>query len=75
MSHHNKRRLETQKVTFIQTEFLEFHYGSAVTNPTSNHKDAGSIPGLISGLRTRHYRELQCRSQMWLGSRVAVVVA
>ena len=25
----------------------ESHFGSAVANPTSIHKDAGSIPGLI----------------------------
>ena len=29
---------------------------------------------LLSGLRIQHYHELWCRSQTWLGSRVAVAV-
>ena len=29
---------------------------------------------LLSGLRVWHGRELQCRSQMWSGSHVAVAV-
>ena len=44
------------------------------TNLTGIHEDAGSIPGLLSGLRIQHCHELWCRSQMWLGSRVAVAV-
>ena len=32
-----------------------------LTNPTSIHEDAGSIPGLAQGLRIQHYRELWCR--------------
>ena len=43
------------------------HCGQQVRNPTSIHKDAGSIPGL-SGLRIWRCHELCCRSQMWLGS-------
>ena len=47
-----------------------------LTNPTRNHEVAGLIPGLaLSGLSIRHCRELWCRSQMWLGSQVAVVLA
>ena len=42
-----------------------------VTNLTSIHEDLG----LITGLRIQRCRELWCRSQMWLGSCVAVVVA
>ena len=30
---------------------------------------------LLSGLRIQHCRELWCRLQMWLGSRVAVALA
>ena len=45
-----------------------------LTNPTSIHEDVGSIPGLDrSGIWRCH--ELWCRSQTWLGSRVAVAVA
>ena len=46
-----------------------------VKNLTSILKDAGSIPGLLSGLRIRHCRELRCRLQTWLRSHVAVAVA
>ena len=46
-----------------------------LTNLTSIHEDAGSIPGLLSGLRIQHCHVLWCRLQMGLGSRVAVAVA
>ena len=39
-------------------------------NPTGIHEDMG----LISGLKIQLYRELWCRLQMWLRSRVAVAV-
>ena len=39
-----------------------------LTNPTRNHEVAGSIPGLLSGLRIRHCRELWCRLQTRLAS-------
>ena len=29
----------------------------------------------LSGLRIQHYHELWCKSQMWLGSQVAMAVA
>ena len=46
-----------------------------LTNPTRNHEVAGSIPGLmLSGLRIWHCCEPWYRSQMWLGSRVAVAL-
>ena len=44
-----------------------------VKNPTSIHEDAGSIPGL-SRLKIQHCHKLWCRSQMQLGSCVAVAV-
>ena len=37
-------------------------------NPTMNHEVAGSIPGLLSGLRIWCCRELWCRSNTWLRS-------
>ena len=46
-----------------------------VKNPPSIHEDMGSIPGLLSGLSIQRCRELWCRSQTWLRSRVAVAVA
>ena len=45
-----------------------------LTNPTRNQEVAGSILGLLSGLRIRSCCELWCRSQTQLGSRIAVVV-
>ena len=45
-----------------------------VKNPTSIHEDADSIPGLTRGLRILRYRELQCRSQTWLRSGIAMAV-
>ena len=47
-----------------------------LTNPTGNHEVAGSVPALLlSGLTIRRCRELWCRLQTWLGSRVAVALA
>ena len=45
-----------------------------LTNPTSFCEDVGSIPGLAQWVRIWHCRELWCRLQTWLGSRVAVAV-
>ena len=48
-----------------------FCCGAVEMNPTRNHEVVGSIPGLASGLRIpRRCRELWCRSQRWLGSRL-----
>ena len=44
-----------------------------LTNSIRNHEVADSIPGL-SGLRIRRCWELWCRSQMRLGSSIAVAV-
>ena len=46
-----------------------------VANPTSNHEDEGSIPGLTHGLRTSCCHELWYRLQMQLRSGIAVAVA
>ena len=43
-----------------------------LTNPTRNHEVAGSIPALAQWVR--RCRELWCRSQTRLGSRVAVAL-
>ena len=48
---------------------------SAEMNVTSIHGDTGSIRALLSGLGIWHCHELWCRSQMWLGSSVAVALA
>ena len=46
------------------------HCGAAEMNPASLHKDVGLLPGLTQWVRNE--RELWCKSQAWLGSRVAV---
>ena len=43
-------------------------------NPARNHEVAGSIPGLVSGLRIWRCCGLWCRLQMQLGSGVAVAL-
>ena len=48
--------------------------GSAETNLTSIHKDTGSIPDLARWLRIWHCLELWYRSQMQVGSGMAVAV-
>ena len=45
-----------------------------LTNPTGIHEDSGMILASLSGLKICHCCELWCRSQMWLGSHVAVAV-
>ena len=44
-------------------------------NLTRNHEVAGSIPGLAQWVEAEQGRELWCRLQMRLGSRVAVAVS
>ena len=48
--------------------------GTVETNPTRNHEVAGLILASLSGLRIWRCCELWCRSQMRLGSGIAVAV-
>ena len=47
--------------------------GAAETNLTRSHEVVGSIHGLTQWVKDLALHELWCRSQMWLGSHVAVV--
>ena len=46
-----------------------------LTNLTRNYKVAGLIPAFAQWVRIQCCRELWCRSQTQLGSRVAVALA
>ena len=50
------------------------HCGPEETNPTSVHKDEGSVPGLTQWVGIRCCHELWCRTQMRLRSCVAVAM-
>ena len=49
-------------------------WGTAEINPTNIHEDMGLIPGLAQRVNYWHCCELWCRSQMQLGSSIAVAV-
>ena len=48
---------------------------SGLRTQCSFAEDVGSIPGLTQWFMDQHCCKLQCRSQMWLRSTVAVAVA
>ena len=65
--------LEMKEVFLKINIFRSSCPGSAVTNPTSIHEDAGLIPGLSQWVKNPAWPELRCRLQTLLASGVAVL--
>ena len=65
---------EMQNTTEIKNSLGVPAVAQWLTNPTGNHEVAGSIPGLAPWVNYRRCRELWCRLQTRLGSRVAVAL-
>ena len=59
---------------FRNVHFWSFHHGTVEMNPTRNHTVAGSTPSLAQWVKDLSCHELWCRSQIRLGSCVAVAV-
>ena len=55
-------------IAFRKYTYRISYQGSAVTNPNGIHEDSVGSLASLSGLRIWCCPELQCRSQMWLGS-------
>ena len=53
---------------------MSSHHGSVVMKPARIHEDMGSIPGLAYWDENPKLCEVQCKSQMQLGSLAAVAV-
>ena len=68
-----KRQKDIKKK--LKTAICSSHQDSAVTKPTSMHEETGSTPGLAQWIEDPALLWLQCRSQTWLRSDVAVAMA
>ena len=63
-----KKKKAYRKIARVPTE------AQWVKNPTSTHEDGVQSLALLSGLKIQCCCKLQCRSQMQLGSGIAVAV-
>ena len=68
------KSFKVKKMTNMTTSRVPF-VAQWLMNPTRNHENEGSIPGLELSDWIQHCCELWYRSQMRLGSHVAVAIA
>ena len=69
-----RRPADCFKIDFQSLTAGSSRCSSAFTNPTGICEDKDSVLGLAGGLRIWHCYELWCRSQMQLGSCIALAV-
>ena len=74
LQHHTRPHLQNTSSEIKVREFRSSHHGSVGTNLTGIHEDADSIPALAQSVKDPALLRAVSRSQMRLGSGVAVAV-